>query len=168
MIRESVERLLHKSPVTGRRAGDVPIPTSPVLAPAARQLSVLVVEDDASLLRLYQARIASWPMASQVVVADNAFAALLIMGRTCPDLLITDLRMPGIDGFVMLSALQKAPEAANTRIVVVTGMDKPEINARGGLPLGMEVLGKPIPFDRLQQIAVEVVASWQLPSQSGH
>jgi CheY-like chemotaxis protein len=122
------------------------------------------VEDDVNLLRLYEARIAKWPMAPQVVVANNAFAALLIMGRTCPDLLITDLRMPGIDGFVMLNALQKAPEASNTRIVVVTGMDKSEVEARGGLPPDIEILGKPIPFDRLQQIALEVLHGWQLPS----
>lgn len=160
VIRESVEKLLHKapSPAPTRRTVD-----SDPQAPATdRRLNVLVVEDDASLLRLYEARVASWPIASQVVVAENAFAALLIMGRTCPDLLITDLRMPGIDGFVMLNALQKAPEVAHTRIVVVTGMDKPEIEARGGLPQGMEVLSKPIPFDRLQQIALELVGSWQL------
>ena len=159
VIRESVEKLLHKapSPAPTRRTVD-----SDPQAPATdRRLNVLVVEDDASLLRLYEARVASWPIASQVVVAENAFAALLIMGRTCPDLLITDLRMPGIDGFVMLNALKKAPEVAHTRIVVVTGMDKHEIEARGGLPQGMEVLSKPIPFDRLQQIALEVVGSWQ-------
>jgi CheY-like chemotaxis protein len=88
------------------------------------------------------------------------------MGRTCPDLLITDLRMPGIDGFVMLSALRKAPEASNTRIVVVTGMDKSEIAARGGLPSDIEVLGKPIPFDRLQLIAMEVLSTWQSASRT--
>jgi CheY-like chemotaxis protein len=86
----------------------------------------------------------------------------MIIGRTCPDLLITDLRMPGMDGFVMLNALRKAPEASNTRIVVVTGLDRSEIEARGGLPPDMEILGKPIPFDRLRRIASDVCSSWQL------
>ena len=162
VIRESVERLLHKAPATVFREV-VLEPTSKVKQSADRRLQVLVVEDDVNLLRLYETRIANWPMAPQVTVAHNAFAALLIMGRTCSDLLITDLRMPGIDGFVMLNALQKAPEAANTRIVVVTGMDRSDVEARGGLPQGIEVLAKPVPFDRLQQIAAEVVSSWQLP-----
>jgi excisionase family DNA binding protein len=168
VIRESVEKLLHKAPVQARREIEVETPVAVAVSPQAnRRFQVLVVEDDVNLLRLYEARIGNWPMAPQVVVAHNAFAALLIMGRTCPDLLITDLRMPGIDGFVMLNALQKAPEASNTRIVVVTGMDKSEIEARGGLPQDIEILGKPIPFDRLQQIALDVISGWQLPGSVG-
>ena len=166
VIRESVEKLLHKSPAPKHLAAASGQPTQ-LQEPALRRLNVLVVEDDPSLLRLYEARLANWPIASTVLVAENAFAALLIMGRTPQDLLITDLRMSGIDGFAMLNALQKAPEVANTRIVVVTGMDKSDIEARGGLPPEIEVMGKPIPFDRLQQIAVEVVATYQLPGPSG-
>jgi excisionase family DNA binding protein len=169
VIRESVEKLLHKAstpaPVPARRELVIE-PPGVAMQSSNRRLQVLVVEDDVNLLRLYETRLAHWPMAPEVVVANNAFAALLIMGRTCPDLLITDLRMPGIDGFVMLSALRKAPEASNTRIVVVTGMDKSEIAARGGLPSDIEVLGKPIPFDRLQLIAMEVLSTWQSASRT--
>ena len=149
VIRDSVERLLRKVP---------PAEPMPAQAEGAKPLSVLVVEDDASLLHLYQARMAAWPMAPAVTTCNNAFAALLTLGRTCPDLLVTDLRMPGIDGFVMLRALQNAPEAAQTRIVVVSGLDQSEIEASGGLPPGIEVLPKPIPFDRLLQIASELAS----------
>jgi excisionase family DNA binding protein len=159
VIRESVEKLLHKAPVAARREALFEPPINTIQS-TERHLQVLVVDEDVNLLRLYETRVASWPMASQVIVANNAFAALLTMGRTCPDLLITDLRMPGIDGFVMLNALQKAPEVSKTRIVVVTGMDKSEVEARGGLPSGIDLLDKPIPFDRLQQIAAEVVSGW--------
>jgi excisionase family DNA binding protein len=163
VIRESVERLLHKGPATVSRKAAIE-PSSKAVQNLDRRLQVLVVEDDVNLLRLYETRIASWPMAPQVTVAHNAFAALLIMGRTGADLLITDLRMPGIDGFVMLNALQKAPEASSARIVVVTGMDRSEVEARGGLPPNIEMLTKPVPFERLQQIAAEVVSSWQMPA----
>jgi excisionase family DNA binding protein len=167
VIRESVENLLHKAPAhVNRVVADGASNHQP--EHSARRLNVLVVDDDPGLLRLYAARIANWPIASHAVVADNAFAALMILGRSRPDLLITDLHMPGIDGFVMLKALQKEPEVAKTRVVVVTGMDKQEIEARGGLPPGMEVLGKPIPFDRLQQIALEIVSSWQQAGRTGH
>jgi excisionase family DNA binding protein len=161
VIRESVEKLLRKAPQSETPAALQREPAvDPV--PAARRLCVLVVEDDASLLRLYQARISAWPMAPLTLVTDNAFAALLTMGRTPVDLLITDLHMPGIDGFVMLRSLQKAPEAAQTRVVVVSGLDLPEIDAQGGLPPGVEVLGKPVPFDRLLQVATDLVQARQL------
>jgi excisionase family DNA binding protein len=160
VMRDSVERLLHKVPGQSLQAQSRPLPVTPTpLTPkATRRLNVLVVEDDANLLRLYQAKLAAWPMAAQVTTIDNAFAALLLMGRVSPDLLITDLDMPGMDGFEMLNVLSKAPETAQTTIVVVSGLDAPAIEAKGGLPPGVEALGKPIPFDRLHSIAVAIAA----------
>ena len=156
VMRDSVQGLLHRAAPTDAKANsqvDTPVD--------GQRLSVLVVEDDSDLLRLYQARITAWPMAPQVTLCSNGFAALLTLGRTCPDLLITDLRMPGIDGFVMLRALENAPEAAHTRIVVVSGLGPTEIAAQGGLPGGIELLGKPVPFERLLQIGSALASSRQ-------
>ena len=150
VLRESVERLLHKSP-------SAPASIIPA-AKKARRMTILVVEDDVNLLRLYEITLAGWPMKPQVMVVDNAFSALLMMGRNAPDLLVTDLNMPGMDGFGMLKVLHSVPEMAGTRIVAVTGLDAAAVEARGGLPAGVEVLPKPVPFKRLQAIA-EVVAT---------
>ena len=81
----------------------------------------------------------------------------MVLGRGGQDMLIVDLHMPEMDGFAMLRILRKATEMVNTTIVVVTGLDKDAIAERGGLPDGIEVLGKPIPFDRLLDIANETV-----------
>lgn len=153
VIRDSVERLLRRAPTSV----EVPVPSSPL----EQSLSVLVVEDDLSLMRLYDTQIATWPMAVRVGFCDNGFNALLALGRAAPDLLITDLHMPGIDGFVMLRALQNAPEVAHTRIVVVSGLDLHEIQAQGGLSDTIELLGKPVPFDRLRQIGCELASARQ-------
>ncbi|MCX7248849.1 MAG: response regulator, partial [Burkholderiales bacterium] len=88
---------------------------------------------------------------------DNAVAALMAIGRGGPDLLITDLNMPFTDGFEMLRVLSKAPEAAHTTIVVVSGLDAAEIARRGPVPAGIEVLPKPVPFDRLLAIATGIL-----------
>lgn len=152
VMRDSLDRLLQKKTAS----------TDPAAAPAtpaveSRRLSVLVVEDDANLLRLYQAHLARWPMAPEVTVIDNAVTALLLIGRKCPDLLITDLNMAGMDGFNMLRVLRETPEITNTTIVVVSGLDASEIAQRGGIPSGIEVLPKPIPFPRLLTIATGIV-----------
>jgi hypothetical protein len=42
--------------------------------------------------------------------------------------------------------------------VVVTGLDAAAIAERGGLPAGVEVLPKPIPFNRLLEIATGLVS----------
>ena len=148
VLRDSVEGLLHKKPAQPVYSGVVA-----QTATGPRRMSILVVEDDPMLLRLYQTQIANWPMQCDLTLIDNAISALLHMGRGGPDLLISDLHMPGMDGFAMLKVLHKAPETAYTKVVVVTGLDAEEVNARGGVPPGVEVLSKPIPFARLLLIA---------------
>lgn len=148
VLRESINGLLE------RGAGG---PTPPAVP--TRSLRILVVEDDVNLLRLYNARLSAWPGDPVVSLADNGVSGLLMMGRTNPDLLITDLDMPGMDGFNMLRVLHQAPEMRHTTLVVVTGLDAAEIALRGGVPEGIEVLPKPIPFDRLKTIALELINS---------
>jgi excisionase family DNA binding protein len=152
VMRESVERLLRKAP-------ESPAPLQPGAQADAepRTLRVLVVDDDLALLRLYQAKLSRWPMQPQVTCLDNAVSALMLLGRGGPDLLVTDLHMPGMDGFTMIRLLKTAPEVQHTKIVVVTGLDAGAIADQGGLPEGIEVLGKPIPFDRLLSAANAIV-----------
>jgi len=151
VLRESVDRLLHKTVQVPKQQ------LKPSTADKERRLRVLVVEDDPSLLRLYQAKMSHWPIKLDLATADNAVAALLAIGRGGPDLLITDLNMPFTNGFEMLRVLSKAPEAVNTTIVVVSGLDAAEIARRGPVPTGVEVLHKPVPFDRLLAIATSIL-----------
>lgn len=147
VLRDSVDKLLRRAPAVAAKDSGGP------MAPRERKLQVMVVEDDESLLLLYRAKIATWSLDLDLLTFDNAFTALLSIGRSQPDLLITDLYMPGMDGFAMLDVLSKAPESARTSIVVVSGLDDTDIRAHGGLPPGIEVLSKPIPFNRLYEIA---------------
>ena len=146
VLRDSVESLLHKKPAA-------PVGTTVVSVSGQRRTRVMVVEDDPSLLRLYETQLARWTIPIELTLMDNAISALLHMGRGGPDLLITDLHMPGMDGFAMLRVLNQSPEMAQTKMVVVSGLDADEINARGGVPTGVEVLAKPIPFAQLLSIA---------------
>ena len=164
VLRDSVNSLLHNK---GSKSPDLkvlvtpPPPAAP--PPGLRRLRVLVVEDDPLLLRLYQVKISAWPMKPEVSVTDNAMTALMMIGRSGPDLLVTDLQMPGMDGFKMLRVLRETPETRRTRVVVVSGLDAAEIQDRGGLPADVEVLPKPIPFDRLLNVATSIVT--QNPAQ---
>jgi excisionase family DNA binding protein len=149
VLRDSVDSLLHKKPVSS-----APETTS---VAEVHRFRVLVVEDDVNLLRLYQANMSRWPMQPEVDLVDNAVTALLTMGRKRPDLLVADLNMPGMDGFNMLRVLRSTPEFDPTTIAVVTGLDAAEIAQRGGIPDGIEILAKPIAFDRLLAIATDIV-----------
>jgi len=152
VLRDSVEGLLHKKvepqppeAMPARRATD------------PRRMRVMVVENDSQLLRVYTERISRWPMAPEVTPVDNTVAALVMMGRNCPDLLVIDLHMPGMNGFKMLRALRLTPEMAQATIVVVTSGDAVDIHAHGGIPPDIEVLPKPVALDRLLAIASDIV-----------
>ena len=152
VMRDSVDRLLHKKPES------TPAPDTPAAAtPENRPLSILVVDDDANLLRLYQENMSRWSMTPSVAFASSAITGLLMIGAKCPDLLVTDLHMPDMDGFYMLRVLRNTPELANTTVAVVTGLDTDEITRRGGLPTGIEILTKPVQFTRLHAIAADIV-----------
>jgi excisionase family DNA binding protein len=157
VMRDSVEALIRKIPSTVDGAPTLAPPkavTSDKPDPSpSRRLTVLVVEDDVHLLRLYETKISAWPMKPLVIAVNSAVAGLVIMGRSSPDMLITDLHMPGMDGFEMLRVLSRIPETRHTKMVAVSGLDRQAIEDRGGLPPDIELLPKPIPFDSLLDIA---------------
>lgn len=161
VLRDSLERLLHNKAVKTSADADAP------LAPLPRRLSVLVVEDDPNLLRLYHAHLSTWPLPPEVTVIGSAVAALLQIVRKCPDLLVTDLQMPDMDGFNMLRVLRDTPEVANITIVVVSALDATDIAERGGIAPEIEVLPKPIPFERLRAIAMGVMARQSFQTSRG-
>lgn len=154
--RVAVERLIGE-----RRAALSGEPPSSAPASAAGvRLQVLVVEDEPELLRLFSMVIAGWDLPIDVTPAANGFEALLRLGQRCPDLLVTDLNMPGMDGFKMIASLRGVgPAYDDMEIVVVTALSEADIERRGGLPANVRVFHKPVPFDELEALVRERVAA---------
>jgi excisionase family DNA binding protein len=143
---ESVNRL-----VEGRRvaiAAHAPPPAAPV-ASASSTRRVLVVDDDPLMLRLYELEMAGWGMDLNVVKANNGFEALIRIGEERPDLLVSDLNMPGMDGFRMIRTLREDSGSAGMSMIVVSGLDRATIKAMG-LPADIPVFPKPVPFGELR------------------
>ena len=143
---ESVNRL-----VDGRRiaiAAHAP-PPAPAATPASSTRRVLVVDDDPLMLRLYELEMAGWGMDLDVVKANNGFEALIRIGEERPDLLVSDLNMPGMDGFRMIRTLREDSGSAGMSMIVVSGLDRATIKAMG-LPADIPVFPKPVPFGELR------------------
>ena len=148
--RAAVQRLIGER--TAALAGGVGLP-EPARRPAEARLQVMVVEDDPEMLRLITMVITDWDLPLDVTPAGNGFEALLLMGQHCPDVLVTDLNMPGMDGFQMIASLRSVGAAFDDMdIVVVTALTRQEIERRGGLPAGVRVFHKPVPFDALEAL----------------
>lgn len=113
-------------------------------------LEVLIVEDDLALRSLYEHTIASWELPIEVSSAGDGMEALLMVERKRPDVLIMDLFMEPVDGFQLLRMLRRHREFNDMVIIVATGLDEAEIEAKGGLPKGVILYRKPVAFEKLQ------------------
>ena len=124
-----------------------------IVAPALR---LLLVEDDPDLLRLFTLMVEGWDFPVELSTAANGFEGLVRIGQLRPDMVVTDLNMPGMDGFQMLRALKKPGSGFDDLdIVVVTALSPADVRDRGGLPTGVRMFQKPVPFESLQQLARE-------------
>lgn len=114
---------------------------------------LLVAEDEADLVKLYRMRVENWGFPVELVTACDGYEALIRIGTERPDMVIADLNMPRLDGFHMLKVIQEIKELRATKLVVVTALSRLDIEAKGGLPDGVHVFSKPIPFADLEQLA---------------
>lgn len=80
---------------------------------------VLLVEDSADVLYVLQLEL-EW-MGYEVAGATDAEAALCAAQLTRPDVVISDLRMPGIDGFEFIKRFRAIPELAEVPAIALTG-----------------------------------------------
>jgi CheY-like chemotaxis protein len=76
-----------------------------------------------------------------------------------PDLLITDLSMPGVDGIEMLRALKRNKNLAAMKIIVISGLPPASIASRGGLPTDAHLVPKPANFDWLQGFVTALMSA---------
>ncbi|QEW06729.1 response regulator [Nitrincola iocasae] len=112
---------------------------------------VLVVDDDKTLLRLYELTLASWGLPVEVILANDGYQGLIEVGRFNPDLLILDLQMPNIDGFAVIEALQQQKLLDQMCLMVISGLENDEIAQRISLPESCTLIQKPIPFLRIRE-----------------
>ena len=114
-------------------------------------LRVLVVEDNPTVAKFYQAAIKSWGHPITIVTKTDGFEGLVEIGRKVPDLLISDIYMPGMDGLQMIRSLYKSELLSSEKIIVISGLSKDSITERGGIPSDVDFFEKPIDVEQLKQ-----------------
>ena len=136
---------------------------SPQLARAdtdpKHRLRVLLVEDDEATRDLYQCQFDEWELPVDCTWMPSALQAIMDMASMQPDLLITDLSMPGVDGIEMLKTLKRNQNLASMQIVVISGLASEAVEARGGLPEHAHLMQKPINFDWLHGYLTALIAA---------
>lgn len=110
---------------------------------------ILVVEDDADLRHLYEFQIQEMREDDWVHCVSDGAEALFSMGAVKPDIIICDLKMPGMDGFHMLDVLADTGYLRDCKKIIITGMQRQVLDKRFTLPDSVSVLTKPVDFDAL-------------------
>ena len=66
-----------------------------------------------------------------VLAAANGQEALEKMGSITPDLIVSDIAMPRINGFDLTRQIKEDERMADLPVILVTSLDSPEDKARG-------------------------------------
>ena len=113
--------------------------------PSRRTARILVVDDDPGLLRLLTIRLRSQNYLVEPV--DGPAKALAAVSRFRPDLVITDLRMPEMDGIGLLRELQRRWPSLNVIMLTAHGTIPDAVKATQSGAFAF--LTKPVEKDQL-------------------
>jgi CheY-like chemotaxis protein len=130
----------------GAPAPSLPSPLS-VEVHAGRPTRILVVDDDPALVEILAETLTAEHYA--VVTASSVDAALVLLHRERPDLILTDLHMPGRDGLELLRRVRGELSTCGIPVIFLTVVDNLDAEVRA-LDLGADdYIAKPIEGRRL-------------------
>jgi len=118
---------------------------------------ILVVEDSEENLRLFSTILKN--KGYRVTTAVNGEDALQKLRKDPPDLILSDVLMPVMDGFRLLQACNEDPALAAARFVLISGAFTDQKDEELGFELGADAfLRKPIDQDSLVSALAEVLS----------
>jgi uncharacterized protein (TIGR02266 family) len=129
-------------------------------------ISVLVVDDDPTYQQLIAA---AFNRGDRVRFAAHGFEALSLCGREVPDLIVSDVNMPKMDGWQLLRLLRSKPQFAGVPLLFTTTLSG-EADRLRGYRLGVDdYLAKPFRVAELRARVDRLLtrAPVSLPAPSG-
>ena len=114
---------------------------------------ILVVDDDESIRELLRLHLSG--AGYEVTVAADAISAGYLVLRSRPDLIITDVAMPHMDGFEFVAALKGDRSIPDIPVVFLTSVEDGD---HRGKELGaVGYITKPVRADRLLSLVAQHV-----------
>ncbi|MBL0729345.1 response regulator [Piscinibacter sp. HJYY11] len=133
----SADRLFETHVATGDEEGELP-------AQGADALSVVIVEDNAEDCEILRLLVGTALPEAQVRVFDSAIQALVAMGQDAPDVVVTDIVMPHMNGVEMLRQLSSQCVVRPRLIVAVSSFGEKRLAELGELPPQVHFVAKPV------------------------
>src|SRR6266700_3787215 len=128
-----------------------------------KQVCVLIVDDDSALLQALPQALALRLKDVQVDTCDSAFAAIECISVNDYDAIISDIKMPGMDGLALLAKIQELRPDTPTLLITGHGDHELAIKAlRGG---AYDFIQKPIDRDYFVAALQRAIQTHQLRIQ---
>jgi twitching motility two-component system response regulator PilG len=112
-------------------------------------MKVLIVEDTKTIANLLQVYLMGWGL--EFFDATNGVVGLQRAREVKPDLIISDVQMPEMDGFALCAAIRADPGLYATPFVLLTSLKDDASRQRGRLVGASAFLNKPIAVDDLRE-----------------
>lgn len=130
---------------------------------ANRKFRILAVDDDGDIRTLYETALAD---DYEIFTAEDGKDALAKIPRLQPDLLISDLMMPEMDGWELLRHFRNESDHNETPVILVSALNSRE-DVKRGYQFGASVfLTKPFEIPRLKKnVEVSVAARKPRPKK---
>ena len=110
------------------RENGMPLPEE--LREGSGRPRVLVVDDEPAIREVIAEHLTLRAKPYEVMTAANGFEAGRMVATWRPDVVLLDLRMPGLDGFQVCRTIKADPETSSTVVLAMTGYYTPETEAR--------------------------------------
>jgi twitching motility two-component system response regulator PilG len=118
-------------------------------------MKVLLVDDTKTLTTLMRIYLMGWSL--EFYDARNGAVALEMARRIRPDLVISDIKMPVMDGVELCSALRADPELAQVPVILLTQLEDQATRERGLRSGATEFLTKPVSVEGSREIVARVL-----------
>jgi twitching motility two-component system response regulator PilG len=113
-------------------------------------MRVLLVDDTRTLLSLIQVYLMGWQL--EFHEAKDGLEGLTRARELRPALVVTDVRMPGMDGFELCAAIRADAELRDVPVVLLTSLNDETSRRKGTLVGASAFLTKPVSVEELRQI----------------
>ncbi|MFH7319522.1 response regulator [Desulfurivibrio sp. D14AmB] len=118
---------------------------------------VLIVDDDRGFLLSLQEMCKNHADKFELLTAENGKEALALLAKTPVNLMVTDLKMPEMDGFELIGRVSKL--GAIIPVIAMTAYGTPEMEDRLMTMGAFQYIEKPIDFDLLLKKIVDGLAA---------
>ena len=136
-------------------APDVAMPPGSPFTPIVPASIVLVVDDSPGTLGMLSTALEA--AGYTVLLAQSGAAALALMERVTPDIVLMDAVMPGMDGFEACERLKRGRMNAGVPVVFMTGLTETEHVVRALEAGGVDYLTKPVaPAELVARVRVHL------------